>query len=136
MNTVDNAYGSISVGQFFDHDGRRKRVHAGAAVLLGNADALIPHFAELLDDLAGELALDVALHGARRDNGTGEVANAVAQHKMVFVQLVPECDDVFHGRGVFFHHVAAFRVICSFPVIAVEPPFDAAWLFGSSNTSV
>ncbi len=70
--------GAVDTRDLLDADRVARRVHARAAVLLGNADAEEAHLRELRHEGGGKPLLLVPALRLGRDLGTSEVANALA----------------------------------------------------------
>ena len=77
----------VDPGDLLDAEGISLRVHAGAAVLLRDADAEQPHAGELRYELRRKSLLAVPPLRVRRDLGASELADALAQKPVVLVEV-------------------------------------------------
>src|SRR6185295_15312181 len=78
----------IGARELLEHEHVGEEVGAGAAVLLGHADAHEPQLAEVLEDRLGEAVLAVPRPGVRGDLLVGEAPRQVADLALLVGQLV------------------------------------------------
>ena len=90
----DDRGGGAGGRDFFHRHGVRNDIHSGAAPLLGHHHSEEAHFAELFDDLGGEVAGLVELFRLRGDHGARERAHLLEQHFLRFIGFRPA---VQHG---------------------------------------
>ena len=95
-----------------DRDGIGERVEAGAALVLGDRDAEPAQLADAPDDLDREATLALVLLDDRRDLGDHEVADRVAQQRVLRRQVQ------VHGREPTSHVPARPDSASRAPVLA------------------
>ena len=83
-----HAHAGVGAGELLEDEHVGEEVGAGAAVLVGHADAHQPELAELGEDLLGEAVLAVPLGGARGDDLVGEAPGQLADLALLVGQLV------------------------------------------------
>src|SRR5215469_9214047 len=87
MRGYDDAYRSVDTREFLDGGDVFDITHASAAVLLRKHNSHQPELAQLLDGREREVSLLVPLHDVRLDFALGELAHALFQLQLFFVQL-------------------------------------------------
>ena len=83
MRRDDQPERAPDAADLLDRDGVGERVEAGAALVLRDRDAEPAELADAPDDLDGEASLALVLVDDRRDLGEHEVADRVAQQRVL-----------------------------------------------------
>jgi hypothetical protein len=87
VNRDRDAYAGVCARQLLEHEDVREEVGAGAAVLLGHANAHQPELGQLAEQLARKAVVAIPLSGVRLDLLCAEVARQRLDLALLRTQL-------------------------------------------------